>query len=262
MSTGTTLAFVLSLLLQVSYPLAVTLLFRRRTRAAWQLFIYGAMVFALFQLFTWLPLSIYIDTVIGSYLESGLGAFFWLLALALATSLIEEWGRWLGYGHLFPRGSFKLSWRNGVMYGLGHGSVETMLLIAGLTFVNLLAYMALTQLDADTLMHSLGTEASPSLKAALQAIIDTSWEQPLVVALERMLSLPHQIAWALLVMESRICGQKRWFAFAVLYHSSVAVIVPGLARLAGFGVAEGVNAILAVVSLWIVFRLRALSSIE
>jgi len=257
LSTATIIAFVISLLLQVGFPLAVTLIYRRRTRAHWMLFAYGAMVFALFQLFTWLPLSAYLDAVLGSLLQSEMGRFIWLLALALTTSLVEESGRWLGYRHLFPRGGFRLTWRNGVMYGLGHASLETMLLIAGLTFVNLVAYLALSRLDLGSWMGPGGAAASPELREALQAIVDTSWHQPLLVALERLLALPHQVAWALLVMQSHLSRQKRWFGFALLYHWSVAVIVPGLAGLFGFVAAEGVNIVLASLSLGIILRLRA-----
>ena len=259
MRANTIVAFVASLLVQVGYPLGVTLCYRRRTHTPWQLFLYGAGVFAAFQLFTWLPLSAYLDAVVGSTLTTEGGAFVWLLALALATSLVEEFGRWLGYRHLFPRGLHRLTWRSGVMYGLGHGSLETMLLFAGLTFISFLAYLVLGRLDLNGLVRTMGPEATSSLRDALQAIVDMSWDQPLVVALERVLALPHQVAWALLVMESVVYREKRWFAFAVLYHSSVAVIVPGLARLFGFGVAEATNAILALLSLWIIVRLRAVS---
>jgi len=256
---STVIAFVLSLLIQVGYPIAVTLYYRRRTQARWQLFGYGALIFAAFQLFTWLPLSVYLDAVAEPRLDSASLAFFWLLALAFMTSLIEEFGRWCGYRYLFPRGGFRLTWTNGVMYGLGHGAIETVLLIAGLTFVYFLAYLVLSQLDVNLLLQSLSSEASPALRDSLQAIVNTSWDQPLVVAIERILALPHQVAWSLLVLESHACRQKRWFGFAVLYHLSVAVIVPGLARLFGFGVAEVVNAMLALFSLWIILRLRALA---
>jgi len=259
LKTATILAFIISLLLQVGFPLAVALLYRRRTRVRWLLFAYGAVVFAAFQLFTWLPLSVYLDAVIDSRIRSELGAFAWLLALALATSLVEESGRWLGYRYLFPRGGFRLTWPNGVMYGLGHGSLETMLLIAGLTFINLVAYVVLSRLDARPLMGSTGGETGPALAGLLQVVANTSWHQPLVVALERILALPHQVAWALLVMQSHVSRQKCWFGFAVLYHSSVAVIVPGLARLSGFLLAEVVNLILALFSLGIILKLRAIS---
>jgi len=256
LQAGTVVAFIVSLVIQVGAPLALTLRFRRRTRAPWQLFAYGALVYAVFQLFTWLPISVYLDAIMSSRLGTGWGPFLWLMALAFTTSLIEEVGRWCGYRYLFPRGGFRLTWRNGVMYGLGQASLETVLLIAGLTFVYFLAYLVLSRLDLDALFLSLGNEASPALRPQIEAIVATSWAQPLTVALERILAMAHQVAWASLVMQSIIQRQKRWFGFAVLYHLSIAVVVPGLAQIAGFALAEAANIMLGLLSLWITFQLR------
>lgn len=259
MQGSTVFAFIISLLLQVGYPLAITMLYRRRSRAPWQLFAYGAFIFAVSQLFTWQPLRTYLDVVLGPASESGMAAFVWSVLLAGGTSLMEETGRWVGYRFLFPRGSFVLTWRNGVMYGLGHATLESALFIAGLTFVYLVAYIALGQLDLQAVMGMMDPEERARIWGDLQSIVNTSWQQPLTVALERIIALPHQIAWALLVMESLVYRQKRWFVLAVLYHASIAIIVPGVVRLADIYIAEGVNLLFAILSVWIILRLRALA---
>jgi uncharacterized membrane protein YhfC len=263
---ATVLAFIVSLILQVGFPLAATLVYRRRTHAPWTLFVYGMIVFGLFQLFTWLPLSVYLDTVVGNRLNGEWAAFAWLLTLAFCTSLVEEAGRWWGYRALFPRQGHGLTWRHGVMYGLGHGSLETLLLISGLTFVYMIAYLvfsgsgplAISIEDvARTLdIHGDASNGAVALLTLLTDLAATTWVQPLIVAFERVLALPHQVAWSLLVMQSVISRQKRWFGFAVLYHWSVAVIVPGLARLAGFTLAEAVNLLFALFSVWLILRFR------
>jgi uncharacterized membrane protein YhfC len=134
--------------------------------------------------------------------------------------------------------------------------LETTLFIAGLTFVIFVAYVLLGQQLA---LQTPPPEVSSAFREALRTIRNTSWHQPLVIALERVLSLPHQVAWALLVMQSLVSSERRWFLLAVLYHTSIAIIVPGLARLSSFALAEGVNVVLALASLWIILRLRALS---
>ena len=40
---------------------------------------------------------------------------------------------------------------------------------------------------------------------------------------------------------------------------TVALVVPGLARLVGFGMAETINLVFAVVSVWIILKTRAAS---
>ncbi len=251
------LAFLLSLLVQVGVPLVAALTFRRRTLVHWTPFAAGAIVFAIFQLFTWLPLSTWLDTVVGARLDSELQAFVWLLAIAFVGSLIEEAGRLWGFRTLVVRAGEGLNWKNGVMYGLGHGAVEMMLLIAGLTFLYLLAYVGVSLIGTETIIASVGDGASPAFREALQSIADTTWTQPLVVALERVLGLVHQVAWSLLVMQSLVSRQKRWFGFSVLYHASIAVIVPGLVRLVDVPTAEAVNLALALLSYGIIRALRA-----
>lgn len=262
MNTATIIAFIVSLVIQVSFPLVVILQFRRRTNAPWRVFVYGMLIYAIFQLFTWLPLNVYLDATLGTRLTSEWGSFLWLLALALMTSLTEEGGRWLGYRFLFPRGKFALTWENGMMYGLGHGSVEVMLLIAGLTFIYFIAYVVLGSINQGQLLGTLKPVEAVEVRSALSSILNTTWDQPIVVAIERVLTLPHQLAWSLMVLASHVSRRKRWFLFAVLYHWSVAVIVPGLARLLGFVVAESVNAAFCALSIWIIVRLRILSPVE
>lgn len=246
----------MSLIVQVGFPLGITLRFRRHARVSWRVFFAGAFIFALFQLVTWLPLSAYLDIVFGATYGGETAAFLWLLAMAALTSLIEEGGRFWGYKVLFPRLEADLNWENGIMYGLGHASVETMILIAGLTFVYLLGYVMISFVGPSTVMDALGAGASEGLKEVLTTIASTSWEQPLLVAVERVLTLPHQLAWSLLVLQSIASKQKRWFGFAFIYHASIAVIIPGLAGLVGLPLAELVNALFAAFSLYVVFSLR------
>ena len=72
------------------------------------------------------------------------------------------------------------------------------------------------------------------------------------------MGLVHQVAWALLVLQSLVSRQKRWFGF-VLYHVGGRHRA-GLVRLAGVPVAETANAALAALSLWIILSLRATST--
>ncbi|MGI6368063.1 MAG: YhfC family glutamic-type intramembrane protease [Anaerolineae bacterium] len=249
------LAFIVSLLIQVGYPLGVILLYRRRAQTTWAPFFYGALVFAVFQMFTWLPFSAFVEVGWGERVSTAQGAFVWLMAMAALTALVEEGGRALGYRYLFPRNDLRLTWRNGVAYGLGHNALETMWLIAGLTFVSFIAYLL-----AGPFVAAGAADAPGASSQALLAVGNVSWRQPVIVALERVFALPHQVAWALLVMESQVSRQKRWFGFAFLYHTSIAVIIPGLGRLSGFVLAEGVNLIFAVLSLWIILKLRQISA--
>jgi len=258
MRTTTILAYIAAILVQVSFPLALTLYFRNHSRARWKVFGYGLIVFAVSQIFTWLPINFFLDGVVGNQITSHIGAFFWLVVMALATSLWTEGARWLGYKYLFPRNKLGLTWENGVMYGLGYASMESMLLFAGITLIYFIVYLVHGLISQGMLIQSLDPSQVALFNENMVEIMNTSWARPAVVALERVLMVGHQLAWSLLVMMSHIAHRKRWFVFAVIYHLVIAVAVPGLARLYGFVVAETVNFLFAVVSVFLVIRLRSL----
>lgn len=259
MHASTIAAFVVSLIIQVGVPLAAILVARAKGPIRWKPFAYGAFTYGIFQLLTWLPLSVFLDVVVGQRLTTDWLSFIWLLTLALGTAVVEEGSRWLCFRYLFPRGGLRLTWLHGLGFGLGYSAVESMFLIAGLTFVYLLAYVVLNVVGLPTMSAQVNPNLSAELLAQLRTIAATDWTQPMVVAVERVMGLPHQVAWTLLVMESLVSRQKRWFVFAVLYHLTIAVVVPGLARLGGFGIAELANLCLCATSVWICNRLYRLA---
>jgi len=258
----TVLAFVVSLALQVLAPVGLAIWLRRRIGGSWRAFALGAAVFVVFQLCTWQPLSTYLDQAIGSLLTDPTRSFVWLVAMAGAGALLEEGGRWIGYRWLFPKLQLTLEPPDAMMVGLGHAAVETSLLIAGLTFLHLVLYLLLRSVDATHLLSSLGAEPQEELISTLTSLAATRWYDPLWMALDRALSLPHQIAWALLVAQSLLSKQKRWFAYAICYHWGVAVIVPGIVTLAGLPIAELLNTLLAGCSTVIALRLLSVHGID
>ena len=69
-------------------------------------------------------------------------SYAFLAFSALTAGLFEETGRWLGYRFLIKK---ERSWRVGVMYGLGHGGIESILLIGINMAVLLVLYVALAR---------------------------------------------------------------------------------------------------------------------
>jgi uncharacterized membrane protein YhfC len=252
----TIVAFLISLSFQVLAPVGLAIALRRRLGGSWTAFLLGAVVFAVVNLLTWQPLSTYLDQSIGSRLQDPTSSFIWLVAMAGVGAFLEEGGRWVGFRWLFARFGLQLGPQEALMSGLGHAAVETSLLIAGLTFMHLTLYLLLRSVDITFLLESLGAAPQDELVNTLASLAATRWDQPLWIGLDRAFSLLHQLAWALLVAQSLLSRQKRWFAYALFYHFGVAVIVPGVATLGGLALAEIVNAVLgacsALIALWLI----------
>ena len=94
----------------------MTLWFKRRYGSRWRVWLYGTLIFVVFQLVSRVPLMAYLGAVVGPKIaESRALAVGWIGVAALTAGLVEEIGRWLGYRYLFPRARAQYGWTNGVM---------------------------------------------------------------------------------------------------------------------------------------------------
>src|SRR5215213_3278212 len=139
-------AGIAAMVFDILYPLALGLFAWRRLGIGWRYFGYGALIFVLFQLVSRVPITLGIQALIVPQLQASRAALIaWIAISALTAGLFEEIGRYVGYRWLMKRDP--KTWAKGVMYGLGHGGIESMLLIAGLVAITLIQVLALTRTD-------------------------------------------------------------------------------------------------------------------
>jgi len=187
-------------------PILAALWWHRRTGAPLAAFGAGALVFLISQVILRLPWQI----ALGRWVqEHPKWLIFFLLFSSLTAGLFEETGRWAGYRYLLRK---ERSLRIGVMFGLGHGALEAILL-AGLPLASLLVTWV---------MASRGELPSgPALEAARQqtAALDTS--KVLLAALERASVMAAHVGLSLIVLQVWMQGGMRWLVLAVALHFAV-----------------------------------------
>jgi uncharacterized membrane protein YhfC len=155
------------------------------------------------------------------------------IVLGLTAGLSEELARYLAYrGPL--RGSRR--WEDGLMFGAGHGGVESILLgaAAGVTFASMVAARE---------------AATAGLAGPLAAYWAVAWYVPLAGALERVFAITLHLAFALLVLRAVAGRAPGWLAAAIAWHAAVdAAAVFGVQRwsLASVEALVGLNAVLAL----------------
>ena len=124
---GVAIGLAVSALIALGAPLAIAFVFRRRTGASFNYFAIGAAVFFVSQIILRLPWQIPLTKFVqGKTAADSALSYAFLAFSALTAGLFEETGRWLGYRFLIKK---ERSWRVGVMYGLGHGGIESILLV-------------------------------------------------------------------------------------------------------------------------------------
>ena len=148
-----------------------------------------------------------------------------------------------------------------VMYGIGHGGLESALLVGGMAAAGMVNALVLPGLDP----HSMGLppDQVEQIVAAREQIASMPPWLPLLGAFERVFALCVQICCSVLVVQCFVRGGLRWLWIAVGYHFAVDLaavfgaraLTDILGETAGMVAVEGVVAAFAAISLVIVFRL-------
>lgn len=178
---------------------------------------------------------------------------FWInfTVLTITSGLFEETARYivLRYGARDAR-----RWRDGVMFGAGHGGIEA-ILIFGFGLVSALTLL----LTGDALIAQLQATA-PAQVPVLQAQIDAVRSiQPWTLLLgmwERVLAITLHIALSLLVLRAVRDRRWVWWLLAVIWHAAFNAFALLVARYAGIWQTEAGLTLAPALSVYVIVRTR------
>jgi uncharacterized membrane protein YhfC len=256
--SGWLAASIVAILFEILFPLALAIFVHRRFGVSWRYFLFGALIFFLFQIISRAPAVLVIQNLIQPQLQASRPLLFaWLVILSLTAGLFEEGGRYIGYRWLMGRED--KTWSKALMYGLGHGGLESILLVGGLSLLTLINLIALSSMNLQTLPEQQRAIITQQL-TQLSALPE--WT-PLVGAYERLFTLPVQVALSVLVLQVFRRGNFWWLWLAILAHAAVdlgavglstMIVLQGMAKIL---LPEGVVTIFGIIGLWIIWKLRA-----
>jgi uncharacterized membrane protein YhfC len=187
-------------------PILAALWWHRRTGAPLAALGAGALVFLVSQVILRLPWQIQLGRWVQEHPK-------WLIPFLLLSSLtaglFEETGRWAGYRYLLRK---ERTLRIGVMFGLGHGTLEAILL-AGLPLAGLLVAWVMASRGL------LPSRAALETVRQQTAALDT-WKV-LLAALERASAIAAHVGLSLIVLQVWMRGGMRWLVLAIALHFAV-----------------------------------------
>jgi uncharacterized membrane protein YhfC len=198
-------------------PVVLAVAWRRRTLAPWRALGVGALVFFVSQVVLrvpWqAPLAIFLSKRTG-----GSGALWtgFLLFSCLTAALFEETGRYVAYRTLLKN---ERNPRAGVMYGIGHGGIESILFV-GLSLVGILVAARMDRMGA--------IPAGPGLETLRKQVADLTVMGGLAAGLERVSAIGLHVALSLVVLQVFARGGLRWLWIAMAVHAgtnAVAVLL-------------------------------------
>ena len=210
-------SYVIAIAFDIIFPLVIAFLIWRRYRVSWKIFLYGVLVFLVTQMFLRIPLVQGAQFLLSSQLQSSqVFLYAWFVVLALTAGIFEEGGRYLGYRWLIKK---DFTWEKGLMYGAGHGGIESIVLVGGLALLSLINMVALMSTDFSQM--NLPPDQLFQIQQARQQIAALDWWMPLLGAYERFVTIFFQIAMSILVLQVFVRGSLKYLWMAIALHALV-----------------------------------------
>jgi uncharacterized membrane protein YhfC len=238
--------------LMIAMPLGLAVFLTQKFHLDWRLWGIGAATFVLSQV-VHLPFNAWFDPVFDQFTFIALHPTWQLLLraafLGLSAGLFEELFRY-GMFRWWARDARK--WSEALLAGAGHGGAESILLGAYVLFV----FVQLVALRGEDLSRILPASRLALALQQVAAYWSAAWYDSVLGAVERLCTIPVQICFAVIVLQTFRRRQWFWVWLAVLYHALVdATAVLAITRI-GIYWTEAMIAGYAVVSLVIIFLLR------
>jgi uncharacterized membrane protein YhfC len=253
------LTYPLNALLIIAMPVGLAIYLTRKFKLSWKLWWIGGFTFILSQVahipFNFLVLNPQLRALGESSLPEPLPLVLTALALGLSAGLFEEFAR---YGMYRWWAKDARSWGRGLLLGAGHGGMEAILL-GVLVLYGFLQLLALRNADLATVVP---VDQLALAKAQVEAYWSANWYDSLLGALERAFTIPFQIAASVLVLQVFIRKQMRWLWLAVAWHTIVDAGAVAAVPNIGPYLTEALIGVFALISLFIIFRLRQPEPIE
>lgn len=253
-STARIALTIVAIVLEIALPLGLAFYTNRRLHVSWRYFGFGALIFAIFQIFTRVPVVTGLQALLGPQLvASRTLQWIWLVVLIVSSGLFEEFGRYVGYRWLM--GKEQKTGSKSVMYGLGHGGIESIVLVAGGTALGLANLILLP-----SVLPTLPQAQQELVRQQLAAVLAQPDWLALVGVYERLWAIAVHVALSLVVLQVFLRNNIRWLWLSVGLHAllnSVTIIsLFGLAPTLQIAVSEAWVTLLGIGALWLIRRLR------
>lgn len=240
-----TAAYIISFSGMIIIPILLWIYFTRRFALSWKLVLAGGLTFIASQVLH-IPLVI----GMGSFLQN-VPLIINAIILGLLAGIFEETARYILFKYILRNAR---SWKEGVLVGLGHGGTEALILgiLASIGFITMVGYRAI---DLST-VPSIPAEQLELARQQVEAYWSTPWYMALVGVIERIFAICLHLSLSVMVLYAVVYRKPIWFWLALLWHAFVDAVAVYAVQQVHVLAVEGLIGIFALISLWIVFRLR------
>lgn len=229
------IGITVSMVVSVGLPVVLCVMVWHKTKARISSFFIGAATFIVFALI----LEQILHTIVLKTAGAALTGNIWLYALygGLAAGVFEETGRYLAM-KLCMRKS--LNKQNAIMYGVGHGGIEAILLAGLACLSNLVIAAMINSGQAPMLLSAVDGTVYQQVLAQLTSVSTTPSWMFYMAGLERISAIILHISLSYLVYLAVSRKKILFYLLAVLAHFLVDAVTVAAAGFLPLSVLEGV----------------------
>jgi uncharacterized membrane protein YhfC len=253
MNTINIAARILNFTLMFAMPFGLAVFLVRKYRTAWRLFGIGVITFLLSQA-VHIPFNSWVlDPWVESWgldLQSTLHLAAYGLVYGLSAGVFEEITRYLGF-RLWIRQ--ERSWSSALMYGAGHGGIESIIL-GGIVLYAFVQAVTLRGADLSTVVDA---DQVALAQAQLEAYWAVPWHLAILGAVERLATIVFHLSATVLVLQSFTRRNILWLILAVSWHTLVDAASVFASQTWNPYVTEAIILGFGLISLGILFALRS-----
>ena len=217
-STASLAVMVFNMVFGVALPLFLLLWFKKRYNASIKAFLFGLLTMFVF---AFVLESIMHSVVLATEAGKRILASTWGYAIygGLAAGIFEECVRFITMKFFLKKETDNP--HNSLMYGVGHGGIEMVVLLTVSMFNNFLYSIMVNTGHASIITNALEGEAKATLEATFNALIEYPAAKFLLAPWERVSAMAVQLSLSVLVWVAVTKGAKKiWFLFlAILMHA-------------------------------------------
>lgn len=203
--TSNILAMVITLVICIALPVGLAVVWKVKSRAKLSACFIGCATFIVFALILEQILHMVVLALTGTLLTENV--WFYAVYGGLAAGLFEETGRFLAMRFCMRK---SLEKKNAIMYGIGHGGIEA-ILITGMTYVsNLILTATINSGGLGVMMAAVDEATGELLFAQVSPLWELSASQFLWAGVERISAILLHICLSYLVFKA-VQGQKIGF---------------------------------------------------
>ncbi len=218
-SAPTIAGYAVSGVIMMLIPIAVLIIWHKRTHAKLKPTLVGAIIFPVFAL-ALKVLPAYPLYFGNSAISQKINAAPWLyyLIAGLLAGLFEETGRFIAFRYLLKKDTSR---RTAISYGIGHGGIEA--LYFGWTTLSLIILALLINSGrTDELTKDIPAEMLPQTMEKLKGYAEITFGKSMLSICERISAMMMQTGLSILVFKAVHDKKSVWlYPLAMLIHAAI-----------------------------------------